>query len=209
MSRGKGVVDSHVAVRLDIVAVSTILLPIVSVVGDLGTKKDDEMTVHPSFAAVVLGAMVAISPARAESTVPVAVANFDFLDTSGEPVDQSDTHKRRLKALSDFLRDQLAASGKLKLVTLPCEASQCTAANPGFEPLARQAKQAGARFVVIGAVEKTSTLIGWVKYSVLNVDDQRAICGELITYRGDTDESWRRAAKFSAGQIVNRCQFGG
>ena len=50
-------------------------------------------------------------------------------------------------------------------------------------------------------------MIGWVKYSVLNVDDQRAICGELITYRGDTDESWRRAAKFSAGQIVNRCQL--
>ena len=93
----------------------------------------------------------------------------------------------------------MAASGKLKLVTLPCEASQCTAADPGFEPLARQAKQAGARFVVIGAVEKTSTLIGWVKYSVLNVDDQRAICGELITYRGDTDESWRRAAKIFGG----------
>jgi hypothetical protein len=172
-------------------------------------EKDDEMTVHASFAAVVLGTMLAVAPARAEPVVPVAVANFDFLDTSGEPVDQSDTHKRRLKALSDFLRDQLAASGKLTLVTLPCEASQCTAADPGFEPLARQAKQAGARFVVIGAVEKTSTLIGWVKYSVLNVDDQRAVCGELITYRGDTDESWRRAAKFSAGQIVNRCQFGG
>ncbi|UXN60692.1 DUF3280 domain-containing protein [Phyllobacterium zundukense] len=146
------------------------------------------MTVHASFAAVVLGAVMAVLPARAESTVPVAVANFDFLDTSGEPVDQSDAHKRRLKALSDFLRDRLAASGKLRLVTLPCEASQCTAADPGFEPLARQARQAGARFVVIGAVEKTSTLIGWVKYSVLNVEDQRAICGELITYRGDTDE---------------------
>jgi len=167
------------------------------------------MTVRASFAAVALGAMAAISPVHAEPAVPVAVANFDFLDTSGEPVDQSEAHKRRLKALSDFLRDQLAASGKLELVTLPCEASQCTAADPGFEPLARQAKQAGARFVVIGAVEKTSTLIGWVKYSVLNVEDQRAICGELITYRGDTDESWRRAAKFSAGQIVNRCQFGG
>jgi hypothetical protein len=172
-------------------------------------EKDDEMTVHASFAAVVLGAMLAVPPARAEPTVPVAVANFDFLDTSGEPVDQSETHKRRLKALSDFLREQLAASGKFKLVKLPCEASQCTAADPGFEPLARQAKQAGARFVVIGAVEKTSTLIGWVKYSVLDVDDQRAICGELITYRGDTDESWRRAAKFSAGQIVSRCQFSG
>ena len=115
---------------------------------------------------------------------------------------------RRLKALSDFLREQLAGSSKLELVKLPCEASQCTATDPGFEQLAQQAKQAGARFVVIGIVKKTSTLIGWIKYSVLRVDDQRAVCGELITYRGDTDESWRRAAKFSAGQIVNRCQFG-
>jgi len=167
------------------------------------------MTVHASFAAVALVTMVAVSSAHAQPAIAVAVANFDFVDTSGEARDQSATHSQRVKALSDFLREQLAGSGKLELVKLPCEASQCTATDPGFEQLAQQAKQAGARFVVIGVVKKTSTLIGWVEYSVLNVDDQRAVCGELITYRGDTDESWRRAAKFSAGQIVNRCQFGG
>jgi len=166
------------------------------------------MDLHASLAAAALGLVLAVSPARAEPRTAVAVANFDFLDTSGEAKDQSETHVRRLKALSDFLREQLAGSSKLELMKLPCEAAQCTATDPGFEQLAQQAKQAGARFVVIGIVKKTSTLIGWIEYSVLRVDDQRAVCGELITYRGDTDESWRRAAKFSAGQIVNRCQFG-
>lgn len=166
------------------------------------------MNLHASFVAAALGVVLTVSPAPAEPGIAVAVANFDFLDTSGEAKDQSETHDRRLKALSDFLRQQLAASGKLELIKL-CEAAQCTATDPGFEQLAQQAKQAGARFVVIGVVKKTSTLIGWVEYSVLGVDDQRAVCGELITYRGDTDESWRRAAKFSAGQIVSRCEFGG
>jgi hypothetical protein len=168
-----------------------------------------EMKVHAMIAAAMVGAVLAASPVRADPAIPVAVANFDFSDTSGEPVDQSETHERRLRQLSEFLREQLAASGRLKLMNLPCEDARCTATDPGFEALASQAKQVGARFIVIGIVEKTSTLIGWVKYSVLNVEDQRAVCGELITYRGDTDESWRRAAKFSAGQIVSRCPLGG
>jgi hypothetical protein len=160
------------------------------------------------LAAVLLGAVLAASPAWPEQKVPVAVANFDFLDTSGEPRDQKDVHDRRLTALSDYLRQQLSESGKLGIVDLPCQAAQCTATDPGFATLSEEAKRAGAHFLVIGVVKKTSTLIGWIEYSVLGVDDQRAICGELVTYRDDTDESWRRAARFSAGQILNRCAFG-
>ncbi len=158
-------------------------------------------------AAVALGTVLATSPALSGPQIAVAVANFDFLDTSGEARDQKAEHDRRLKGFSDYLRQQLSGSGKLDIVDLPCQSSQCTATDPGFEKLSAQAKQAGAHFVIIGIVRKTSTLIGWVEYSVLNVDDQRAVCGELISYRDDTDESWRRAAKFSAGQILNWCKL--
>ncbi|MEK1888161.1 MAG: DUF2380 domain-containing protein [Phyllobacterium sp.] len=142
---------------------------------------------------------------RAETPAVIASANFDFIDTSGEPRDQSADHQRRLTDLSDYLREQLAEQGKFKLVPLPCQASQCTATDPGYEALSAMARQNGAAFVVIGAVQKTSTLIGWLRYSVLDVRDSRAVCGEFITYRGDTDEAWRRAARFSAGQIIRHC----
>ena len=147
--------------------------------------------------AILLGAVLVASPGWPEPRMVVAVANFDFLDSSGEIEDQKDAHDRRLIALSDYLRQQLSGSGKLEIVDLPCQSAQCTATNPGFEKLSEQAKQAGARFLIIGIVKKTSTLIGWIEYSVLGVDDQRAICGELVSYRDDTDESWRRAARFS------------
>jgi hypothetical protein len=142
---------------------------------------------------------------RTETPPAIASANFDFVDTSGEPRDQSADHQRRLAGLSDYLRQQLAEQGKFKLVQLPCQAAQCTATDPGFKALSEMAKQNGADYLVIGIVRKTSTLIGWVEYSVLNVEDSRSVCGQLITYRGDTDESWKRAARFSAGQIVSHC----
>ncbi len=158
--------------------------------------------------AILAGMALAAPSAWSEPKVVVAVANFDFLDTSGELKDQKDAHDTRLTALSDFLRQQLSGSDKLEIVKLPCQSSQCTATDPGFEKLSEDAKQAGARFLIIGIVKKTSTLIGWIEYSVLAVNDQRAVCGELVSYRDDTDESWRRAARFSAGQILNRCKFG-
>lgn len=175
------------------------------------------MNLRTSFAAAALAASMvappaygdAKSPALAAAKIPVAVVNLDFLDTSGENRDMTTTHAKRLKALADYLRDQLSASENLNVIQLPCQQAQCTAEDPGYEILADQARDAGARFVVIGIVEKTSTLISWIKYSVLDVDDKRAVCGELISYRNDTDESWRRASKFLASQITRRCKFGG
>ncbi|SFJ34377.1 Protein of unknown function [Phyllobacterium sp. CL33Tsu] len=154
-----------------------------------------------------LSLLLASGHSDAETQTLIASANFDFVDTSGEPRDQSADHQRRLRELADYLRRQLAEQGKFKLVPLPCQDGQCTATDPGFAALSAMARQNGAAYVVIGAVQKTSTLIGWLRYSVLDVKDSRAVCGDFITYRGDTDEAWRRAAKFSAGQIVRHCDF--
>ena len=144
---------------------------------------------------------------HAEEKPVIAVANFDFVDTSGEPRDQSREHQERLGAFSEYLRQQLTVGGA-RIVPLSCQSSQCTATDPGFEALSTMAKQSEASHLVIGIIKKTSTLIGWVEYSVLNVQDNRSVCGDLITYRGDTDESWRRAARFLAAQIASRCGLG-
>ncbi len=142
----------------------------------------------------------------AQAKPVIAAADFDFLDTSGEAADQSQAHQQRLVAFSRYLREQLTAGG-IRLAALSCTSSRCTATDPGFETITAIARRAGASHVVIGIIRKTSTLIGWVEYSVLDVTDNRSVCGELITYRDDTDESWRRAARFLAGQIASRCDL--
>jgi Protein of unknown function (DUF2380) len=138
------------------------------------------------------------------SLVPTVTAHSDE-----KPVieDQSEAHQKRLLNFSIYLRQQLAESAKFKVAAIPCQSSQCTATDPGFIALSKMAKQAGAAYLVIGIIRKSSTLIGWVEYSVLEVESNRSLCGELITYRDDTDESWRRAARFSAGQIASRCKL--
>lgn len=150
--------------------------------------------------------LLTVTAHSAEKPV-IALANFDFLDTSGEPTDQSEAHQKRLLNFSTYLRSQLAESSKFQIAAIPCQSSQCTATDPGFVALSKMAKQAGAAYLVIGMIRKSSTLIGWVEYSVLEVENNRSLCGELITYRDDTDESWRRAARFSAGQIASRCKL--
>ncbi len=147
--------------------------------------------------------------AAAAQKPTLAVAEFDFSDTSGEAVDQSVEHQRRLADFSAYMRQQLSELGGFEIADLPCQGKQCTATDPGFLALSAFAKDAGADYLVIGIVRKTSTLIGWVEYSVLDVDDSRSVCGRLVSYRGDTDEAWRRAARFSADQVVRHCGLDG
>lgn len=157
--------------------------------------------------ATILASGYTAALATSETPKPIALANFDFVDTSGEPKDQSADHQRRLVEFGNELGQQLAESGKFVVVSLPCQSDRCSASDPGFKILSQLAKQNGARFLVIGGLKKMSTLVGWVEYSVLRVDDNRSVCDRLITYRGDTDESWNRAARFSADQIINGCNL--
>src|ERR1700753_566255 len=64
---------------------------------------------------------------RAQGEVPVmAVAEIQYIDTSGEPVDQSADHFRRLRAFESSLRSDLAGSGKIRTVSLDCPANACS-----------------------------------------------------------------------------------
>ena len=48
-----------------------------------------------------------VSPAAAP--IAVAVADFDYFDTSGEVTDQSEEHRARVASFAKLLRDNLAA----------------------------------------------------------------------------------------------------
>jgi hypothetical protein len=149
---------------------------------------------------------LAAAPIAAADSAPdgLAIADFDFVDTSGEVESAASDHSARLKAFDSALREGFAAKG-VKLVALACPEDHCSAADPGFEPLASRARQANARYLILGGVHKMSTLVGWVKLVVVDLGRENAVCDRLLTYRGDTLEAWQRAAKFAVRDVERHC----
>src|SRR5438876_9644492 len=71
--------------------------------------------------------LLAAVQARAQP-IPIAVAEFDYVDTSGEPRDQRAEHAVRLEAFAKSIRADLERSGKYRVVTLSCRQPPCSAA---------------------------------------------------------------------------------
>ncbi|RWF69121.1 MAG: DUF2380 domain-containing protein [Mesorhizobium sp.] len=156
------------------------------------------------LALIGAGVLASAAFADAEPTI-LAVTDFEFKDTSGEVRDQTAEHEARLKAFGVALQDGLSGNQKIDLVALPCRAEQCTIKDPGLVDLSKRARTVSAKYLLIGQVHKMSTLVGWVKFAVLDLNDNKPVCDRYLTYRGDTDEAWRRAAEFTARDIEKHC----
>jgi hypothetical protein len=149
-----------------------------------------------------LALAVASPAATADATpVPIAVLDLAYIDTSGEPRDQTQEHAARVRRFSDTLRSDLARSGKFRIVTVTCGAAPCSASGEPSELVAR-ALEAGAKLLLIGGVHKQSTLIQWAQAQAVDVDASRPVLDKLYTFRGDTDEAWERAEAFVARDLA-------
>jgi len=152
------------------------------------------------------GAALALAPPAAAADgapppVPIAVLDLVYVDTSGEPRDQTQEHAARVRRFSDTLRSDLERSGRFRIVTPQCGPAPCMADGEPSELLAR-AREAGAKLVLIGGVHKQSTLIQWAKVQAVDVDAGRPVLDKLLTFRGDTDEAWGRAEAFVARELA-------
>ncbi|WP_454849715.1 DUF2380 domain-containing protein [Rhizobium binxianense] len=174
-----------------------------------GTQEADgrmrRLAVLGGFLPVLAGAAGLASAVPAAEPVALAVAAFDFRDTSGEVRNQADEHEARLKALGAAVNEGLSATGKVGLVGLGCGAGACTVRAAGLDALSAHARKVGAHYLLIGEVHKLSTLIGEVKFAVLDMDTGRPTCDRFLSYRGDTDEAWRRAAAFVVRDVEKHC----
>jgi hypothetical protein len=130
--------------------------------------------------ALVLFAVPAAS-ALAEGAIGIAVDEFSYRDTSGEPADQAAIHGQRLAAFTAALRRDIAADPRYRL------------APPAAEE---------AAFKVIGGVQKMSTLVQWAKVAVIDAASGKVVMEKLYTFRGDNDEAWQRAESFVAREIL-------
>jgi hypothetical protein len=132
----------------------------------------------------------------------VAVIDFGYVDTSGEERDQRKEHETRLGNFMRALRDDLAKGGSFGLVTPACVPKPCSLAGSTLTDLLAAAHEAGADILLIGGVHKMSTLVQNAKVEAIDARTGRVMFDKLFTFRGDTDEAWRRAEIFIVDEIT-------
>lgn len=155
---------------------------------------------------LALAGVASFAPASVAGDGPaLAIVRFDFRDTSGEVRDQTAEHAARLNIFDATLQADLSNGQKVHPVAMACEPGPCSLKKAGIEALSAKAKADGARYLLVGEVQKMSTLVGWVKFAVLDLSTNKGICDRYLTYRGDTDEAWRRAAQFTARGVMQHC----
>ena len=165
------------------------------------------MKLRSTGLALVAAAVLYAGPvrqSRAQGEVPVlAVAEIQYVDTSGEVVDQSADHFRRLREFEASLRTDLAASGKVRSVDLDCPPNACSIGDIDADQLLGKAQAAGAGYLLISSFHKVSTLVQWAKFDLVEVKTRNVVFNRLVTFRGDNDKAWRHAESFIVRQILD------
>jgi Protein of unknown function (DUF2380) len=155
--------------------------------------------------AVVAGVVVVLSLALAPglSTTPltIAVADFDYKDTSGEVRDQSAEHNARVAHFAELVRENLSAQGDTSVLPFDCPQHPCTPISMGSDDFIAAARRSGARFIVYGVIHKMSTLVQNGLVEVLDLQNEQLIVKRTVSFRGDNDEAFSRAAAF-VGETV-------
>ena len=157
------------------------------------------MAVCATLLIALAGAFAVPHAAAATSgATPVAVADFDYRDTSGEVENQTTQHAERMRLFERRLRDRLAADSKFDLRRIDCKKQPCSAGSMSPDALIEAARHAGARLLIYGGIHKMSTLIQWGNVQVLDLRNKKLLLDRTFTFRGDTDKAFRKAAGFIA-----------
>lgn len=154
---------------------------------------------------LLLGAIAALllSPARGSAAgAAVAVADFDYSDTSGEVADQTAEHRSRMTMFAALLRENVAQH-EYRVVRPSCPQSACTAASMAPGDLVAAARRDGARYLVYGGIRKMSTLVQWGEVQLFDVEREQLVMRRTVTFRGDTDTAFRRAADFVGTTVTD------
>jgi hypothetical protein len=149
----------------------------------------------------VLVAMLVMVPwgARAAPS-QVAVFDFELVDTSlqGEVDGPRSDEQGRLMRAGDQVRKALAESGRFTVldiapVNVAAHGSNLQACGGCEVALARQL---GADLVITGTVQKVSNLILNINFYLRDVHTGQLVTAMSADMRGNTDESWTRAADY-------------
>lgn len=148
------------------------------------------------LAGVVAVLSLALAPGISATPLTIAVADFDYKDTSGEVRDQSAEHKARVAHFAELVRENLSAKGDYRVLPFDCPQHPCTPIRMGSDDFIASARRTGARFVVYGGIHKLSTLVQNGLVEVVDLQNEKLILKRTVSFRGDNDEAYRRAAAF-------------
>jgi hypothetical protein len=150
------------------------------------------------FALIAL-MLTVTSPACAGPT-KVAVFDFELVDTSlqGEVDGPRTDEQRRLVNAGDQVRKALAESGQFAVLDI----APVNAAAHGSNLQAcggcdvQLAQRLGADLAITGVVQKVSNLILNMNFYLRDARSGNLITSMSADFRGNTDESWSRAASY-------------
>jgi hypothetical protein len=151
----------------------------------------------PGFVLVLM--LLVSSPAHADPP-KAAIFDFELLDTSlqGEMNGPRADEQRRLKDVTEQVRKALADAGKFVVLDITPVNAAAHASNlqacGGCD--VQFAHQLGADLAITGLVQKVSALILNMNIYLRDAHTGRVITAMSADFRGNTDESWSRAASY-------------
>ncbi len=132
-----------------------------------------------------------------------AVFDFELIDTSLEGAVKgiNDDETKRLRLISDILREKLSDSGRYEITDL-------TAVKPQIEDAGylhscngceiKIAAQTDADYAVTGVVQKVSNLILNINVYIRDVETGKLVRSASADIRGNTDRSWSHGISWLA-----------
>jgi hypothetical protein len=147
--------------------------------------------------AILVLALVPVATAQAATARPVAVFDFELIDTSLEGATDGPRadEQQRIVQISNELRRRLSETGKFQVVDIAPVQAQAHAVHlqecGGCD--ADLAAKVGAQLSITGTVQKVSNLILNMNIYVRNVATGKLVAAMSADMRGNTDESWSRA----------------
>jgi hypothetical protein len=163
-----------------------------------GTRRRVKWARPAGLSAFMLALTFIFAPilASARAAEPkVAVFDFEFDDTSLEGATNGPRadERLRLERLGGELRRRLAQSGHAEVVDVSAVASRAGNLQTCGGCDAVLGRELGAKYSIIGWVQKVSNLILNVNIVVRDVETGKVISSKSVDMRGNTDESWSRA----------------
>ena len=150
---------------------------------------------------LLLAGLIGGSASRAAEPTSIALAELDYIDSSGELQDQTQKHAALIADFMQALRSDVEQSGKFSVVPLICDGHPCKVRGSNPSDLMRAARNAGAKFLLYGGIHKQSTLIQWAKVEVVDLNRERLVYDRLLSFRGDDANAWQRAEHFLARDL--------
>src|SRR5690606_34853734 len=116
--------------------------------------------------------------------------DFGFIDSSGEPQDQTARHRALLSEFMTSTRRDLERSGRFRVVDLTCVDKPCSLDSTQMQDVLDVARRTGARFVLVGGIHKVSTLIQEAQAQVVDAQSERLVFNRVLSLRGDNGRAW-------------------